>query len=190
MSNVEGLTATESLFVVQGISQMEMNRENGGNKKRVKQMSCSKQWGGQRQNIYIYMKRNRRSIRKAGAGVSCCLYAKLLGPWSQLCVLISGLEEISILGAVILTYISDEINGIWKSNILSVHIEQNFTLRETSEDTEERGLLWWSSGLNSDSGAGGRGFIPDRVTRPHLLQLRVRTTQLKITHATTKTQHC
>ena len=103
------------------------------------------------------MKRNRRSIRKAGAGVSCCLYAKLLGPWNQPCVLISGLEEISILGAVILAYISDEINGIWKSNILSVHIEQNFTLRETSEDTEERGLLWWSSGLNSVIPVQGAG---------------------------------
>ena len=100
-------------------------------------------------HIYIERKRNRRSIRKAGAGVSCCLYAKLLGPWSQLCVLISGLDEISTLGATLLAYISDEINGIWKSNILLVHIEQNFTLRETSEDTEERGLLWWSSGLNS-----------------------------------------
>ena len=103
------------------------------------------------------MKRNRRSIRKAGAGVSCCLYAKLLGPGNQPCVLISGLEEISILGAVILAYISDEINGIWKSNILSVHIEQNFTLRETSEDTEERGLLWWSSGLNSVIPVQGAG---------------------------------
>ena len=65
--------------------------------------------------IYIYMKRNRRSIRKAGAGVYCCLYDKLLGPWSQLCVLISGLEEISILGAVILAYISDEMNGSGKA---------------------------------------------------------------------------
>lgn len=83
-----------------------------------------------------------------------------------------------------MAYISDEINGIWKSNILSVHIEQNFTLRETSEDTEERGLLWLSRGLNScDPSAGGWGFIPGQVTRSYLLQLRAQMTQLKITHA-------
>ena len=53
MSNVEGLTATDSLFVVQGIPHMEMNRENGGNKKGVKQMSCTGRTETPQKNVCV-----------------------------------------------------------------------------------------------------------------------------------------
>ena len=46
---------------------------------------------------------------------------------------------------------------------------------------KQMGYPWWSNGLDCAPKVGSPGLIPDRGIRSH--------TQLKIVHATAKTQH-